>query len=286
MQMIKGQSGYWFFQFRLDHARLFGGDCNPAAVLSYLLNLLRMKNSNPKDQEFLKENNLWFQCPAKQIQEHFGMTDHRQSRIIRDLKEVGILATDHRKGNLLWIKVDIEKLLDLTQKPGNRETRKPGDRTPESGDPNPRKPGIPIYTNNLSNNLTETVPGGTVEKNGFFEDSKKPRKHKLAEKLASLLADCLSRRSQLFRRPNLSSWAKEFELLLTGLTQGDPHRLKESYLEVKNLIPVHADNIHDEFWPKLRSAKSFCENFPRVRDAVSRKTKQARRREVEEEVIN
>ena len=168
MGVILEHAGANFMQVRLSHSRALGGDGSAVLVFSFILNLLRMKDRCEKDRKFLIENEMWFKCPAGRIQEELGMKEDRQRRAVRSLEEVGLIHTQHWQNNILWVKVDTEKLKEIDKVParkrGNPETGKPRKRgNPETGKPRNWKRGNPgtrngetpelLYREELSKNL-------------------------------------------------------------------------------------------------------------------------------------
>lgn len=271
MDCILSQTDYWFFQFRLDHVRFFKGDCNLAAVLAYLLNLLKMKHSKPKEREILQENDLWFRCPAKQIEEHFGMTHRRRERIIKSLVDHKIIQTKHRKGNFLWIKVDANLLNEGREKPPFEKPRKGGSKKPRKGVTETPKGGLPIYTNNTSKNLSNN-DGFAVGEKDFHSNGvhKKTKISKIAEELSDLLYVELNKVGKILRKPHLPSWEKEIKALIVDLRRRDDKKPSEILEYLKTSILTHVSHLNEQYWPGANSAKTFRDKFEQIEKAIQR----------------
>lgn len=85
-----------------------------------------------------------------------------------------------------------------------------------------------------------------------------------AFKLSSELYKILFKKRKICREPNLKSWAKELKFLLS----------QYSFLEIQEVMSYHSEHLDDRYWPKLYSAKSFVEGFPKIMDAIVRLSSQ------------
>ena len=54
MKVVSNHSAATFYICRFDHICYLEGNGNAAAVLSYIINLLKMKDLNPKDRKLQK----------------------------------------------------------------------------------------------------------------------------------------------------------------------------------------------------------------------------------------
>ena len=137
MIAVREHCGSAFLQLRFDHLRYLKGDATAAIILAYILNVLCMKDSNDKDREQLKNNDMWFRCPAAGIQKECGFGKDRQIRGIAKLVNEKIIQTSRRNGNTLWIRVVTKELdrMRMPQKSGNPKSGKPDNRSRETRNP-------------------------------------------------------------------------------------------------------------------------------------------------------
>jgi hypothetical protein len=130
--VLEGTGGN-FMLVHLSHSRALKGDGSATNVLAFILNQLRMKDSNPSDRKYLVKKQGWFPCPAKRIQRDLGMTKHRQIRAINTLIKKELIETSNRGGNQLWVRIKADKLKKIQT--NSEKNRSPESGSPESGSP-------------------------------------------------------------------------------------------------------------------------------------------------------
>ena len=84
----------------------------------------------------------------------------------------------------------------------------------------------------------------------------KPKGYSLAIKLKKIL----KRNNKITRTPNLSNWSKEFKDLLSNISKK----------EILQTLKWYDKHMKDQYVPKAYAAKSFCENYNRIVDAMKR----------------
>ena len=116
-----------FFIFRSDHL-LYLDHGDATILLSYLLNRFRTgvgsnKKPNPAGTKRLLKNNLFFKCPAKDIETDLGMKRRRRDSALSRLKEKNLIEMK-KKGVpcTVWIKINQEGLNDIDKWAQNTES--------------------------------------------------------------------------------------------------------------------------------------------------------------------
>src|ERR1043165_7813300 len=113
IDIVSKHSGNTFLKLRMDHIRYLEGDATAAVVFSYILNILHMKSKCDNDRELLQKHDMWFRCPAKNLENDLNIWDGKRIRAITVLREKELLEFEYRKNNVIWVKVNSEKLEEL-----------------------------------------------------------------------------------------------------------------------------------------------------------------------------
>lgn len=155
MEAVLEHAGGHFFMVQPCWFRYLGGDGDAAGVLGFILNLLRMKQSCPKDRQQLQRAGLWFLCPARAIEKKLGMSKGRRQRALKLLIQRGILRASYRRQRVLWVHVERKGLQKAKkgQWAGNEPTTAQHSSGPETSPPVGRKRAH-SYTKNPSEKNT------------------------------------------------------------------------------------------------------------------------------------
>lgn len=265
VNIIRRHTDEQFIKLHLAHLRYFEGDGTPAILLAYIFNLFVMKNSNKREVKELKENDMFFRCPAKNIQYKLGMGDEKQRRGIKVLIDKKLVETQRRKGNNLWIKINTETLekIDLYEEisdedigdGGSWEPQKPGN--PETGEPRIQKPGFPGSHVNMNikkhikENCLDTEPTAQEQ---TIKNNKSSVPEKFMFKWASDLHQILkeSKKKKLFDKFDSYQWAKSFESLYK--------RCSDDRIRIDSVLSWLKHNIDKFDEPSIENARKFCSN--------------------------
>lgn len=280
ISVILEHAGILFIQVRLDHVKYLGGDGTAALVLSYILNLLKLKNMSAKERELLIRNQMWFKCPAGKVISDLGMGEERHRTAVKNLINHDMLLIQRRAGNVVWVRVNTDTLKTVAKKelqmlreaknpdtanPGNREPRKPGTpgtryrEPPELDTANTGISTISInnYSKNESNNCRVSDTVRAAETNGVgFLGKVKSKSSELAEQFHAVIL----KHNKIMRRPNMGAWSRAFAELLKQRT----------YEQITEAIGAHDKHLDDRYWPKLYAATTFCTDFVKIEDAIAR----------------
>src|SRR5271165_6988160 len=108
--VILDAAGDQFCKFKFSYTRALKGNGHATIVFAYCLNLLRMKMHNPRDKRQLEKDDLWFPCPARDIEDTLGMSRTRRRVAIDNLIEAKLVEVKNWTGNEVWIKINTQKL--------------------------------------------------------------------------------------------------------------------------------------------------------------------------------
>jgi hypothetical protein len=262
--VILNHAGAIFFQVRYDHVRHLQGDGAAACVLAHLLNLLRMKHANLTDRRKLIASELWFECPARDIQESLGMTPERQQRCVETLAKFGVLHTQKRSGFLLWVKINTNKLTEIETGDGGkvRDKQLPGKPGAAPGKAGSRLPGKPgAYICKESSKEHCRLNGGSVgERLSQLLGIK--REEPPARQFADRLLGILNKHKKLEgrKKPHLPTWERQFQELLKI----------RSTAQVDKLLDWFSKYLSDRYTPKVRCAQSFLTRITDLEEARDR----------------
>lgn len=107
--------------------RILGGSHTAAYLYGHLLNVYRMKCESPYEKRILDRNRQWFRQPAKRLQNITMMGKEKLSAALKRCTNIGIVETEHRLGNCLWVRVRPDVLQDIISKGGAQLTCKQND---------------------------------------------------------------------------------------------------------------------------------------------------------------
>lgn len=300
VQVILDQSGAGFLMVRPEHVRLLDGNSTAALILAFVLNKLRMKVSNKRELKALQTNEMFFRCPANEIQRVLGFTKHRRMGGITKLTEAGLITTERREGNFLWIRVETEQLTNslLAQKSGKRLSGKPKTGSPESGlqksgkrPSEGRKAEIPICKKELKEKRKEKTlsaaerPTGrelpsTPSLNGHpqhqeSQDSRIPfgkPPSPIMEMVDEFIAGLEKNRMlPLSTPPKRGQWSREFQKLIEEVQLRDHVSETIALKYVRCILRDHISHLKETYQPRCYCARTFRDRFLRVVDAYERR---------------
>lgn len=305
MGVILDHSGGNFYLIRPEHSRYLNGDGNAVLILSYILNLLRMKNSNTKDRKRLRQEEMWFRCPAGLIQQTLGMWDKKQRRAIRALEDSQLLELSHRAGKVLWVKVNTDTLESVSDGTAINKSSSVKTTDPESDrlkqpirpvkttDPVRLKQPNPCNTNKPSKKHAKETPCPSQAQDEENESNKNNSTREAirtskAKKWANLIWRRLDEVRLLNRnRSRFPEWVKHFEYLQRRGPKEGPHASNDEIdYYLKELLPYISVDMDKEYWPVVHSAGAFCDKFHQVKRQVDKKKRLLKEKEtkkIEEE---
>src|SRR5688500_16456269 len=107
---IREASGDYFMPVRNNFFESFQGDWGMVIVLAKILNILSMIEKCKGDREKMIRHEMWFPCPVKRLKKELVANENRLTRIIKKLESCGVVETEHRTGNIQWVRINIEGL--------------------------------------------------------------------------------------------------------------------------------------------------------------------------------
>ena len=306
MEEVVKHSGDAFLRVRFDYIYYFDGNFDAAIVLSFVLNHLYMKSRNDNDRQRLQKNDMWFKCPAGEIQDRLMMLDGRRRRAFDLLIKDDLIETDRRLGNILWIRVKTDNLKGIgevakvkkeksgsakMQKPQNAETVNCGDLILQNGvtdSPKSENPYVKNPSQKLSNKPCRppSRDDGVIEGSPKVEDKSSPdgfsSKDKPTTPSASVWDDMASR---------LYSKLHEKDLLGSN----DPRRTKKTAASIKvkwsaelakmkgehepdvisEVFDWYLLHVGEEFVPEAFCGDSFRKKFDGINKALRRLKKKS-----------
>jgi len=233
-----------------------------------------MKDENPKDRKLLMRKNLWFRCPAKDIQRHLGMKEDKQRGAVDVLMKNGIIKVSRRIGNVLWIRVSGTRLTAMdkwdrdeqdseTGKSRNgeiQEQENPGTGNGEIPELEVRKSRIPSSKNHSEESANNRHSFSSDCANGTFSNEKETStpQMELANQLQNILIKYLKARSTT----SIKGWSRHFLKLLKDYP----------FKRIKKVLKWFGEKEHFKWrWtPHLNTAKKFQERFEDMERAIVR----------------
>ncbi len=278
MKIVNGICGNRYTPLYFSHMQYLKGDGSAGAVLAFLLNLLRMKDENPKDKAQLIKHNMWFCCPAKDIQEQYNMGEDRQRTAIKTLVNTGLIKTQKRKGNILWIRMQYKQLKIASSKP---ETGNPRNCQPETGNPRNRNGEPPDLETGNPRNL---YIAKQLAKQNTKENSRSQAPDGVISSTKGLVHDVNITKSDLFVKQlhaavskagkwlpkTTKGWSGHFDKLVKDLTDpssGGPAAARD---RVQKALDWYVKFINDKYTPKAYCGKTFKEKFIQIEEAMNR----------------
>lgn len=263
LDIIERHAGGQFLQVNMDHMKYLEGDQLVINVLAYVLNLLRMKINNETDKALLIKNDNWFVCPAALIQEKLCIGKDSQIRAVKRLEEKELLHLSKRRGNVLWVKVNTATLQKIQQ-----IIRVLDSRSQSSGKPKSRvlESRSPIYTKNLSKNLTEssrsTPLGVSDSPPPFFPETKEGKVNCPSAFHAQLANTIFSKvESKLQKRIKLSSWQTDLVLLEQYIVKSTGLPLDKARKVMKKEIEYHLLHLDCDRQPEALAPSGMLKKW-------------------------
>lgn len=269
----ENHTGAIFCKFRLDHLRFLKGNCSAAVCLAYFANRAAMKarDTDPAAAAQFRKHDLFFRCPLTELRAETGIKRDKHDAALVTLVEEGIIETQRRAGNILWIKVNFARLNKIAAKDALNRARASNPRRRQSAE-NPQsektecgKSAILKSAENpqsykVKNRIEEpstspASPDDTGESKTPFAGMglNKQRRLDVWDDLARLLYNGVHRRLQTNRGINLQTWAKQLRDGFAGKV--DPET-------VRRHIKIHVENVgRTDYWPTLLCAKKFVERY-------------------------
>lgn len=250
-----------YFMFRESYIHIMSHDA--ALVIQKMIN----KFSYLAERNRLQKGG-WFTFTVAQLEKHLLFKKDAQARILRELEGYntkGEFDEDRqfievsRKGvppkrivriNHLRLHRALFKLVD-SQSSGN-----PDDRDSQTID---NRDSQTIHTSKEKTRKEHSPRSHDRDRanSDFGLDDKVETK---ADIIAKQLLALLTKHRRVMRKPKLKQWSKEIVTLLKAFRPA----------KVIKALKWYDENINEKFTPKLYSAKSFCDDFPRLLDAMSR----------------
>jgi len=274
METISNHCGGSFFLFRIDHLKALDGDAYAAICLADMLNILKMKHENKREQATLRKHNLWYKHQAKNVQARLGISEHLQRKAFTTLKKRRIIQIERRAGNSIWIKVDTEALEGL----GNSKVQKLKDSVSRNvicQDLETESVKIP-YTNNPSKKNTNNPRSdlnGRVHASPIFPNGKSLTKEEEFDREQS-------------RR--FCQAATEYIILnQKDITHPDPVigrrfiaklRNKKGMEKAEFYIEQYLLHIGEQWYPEAYCPRTFYEKIDQVILALDRDKKKVKTR--------
>ena len=252
-----------FIQVRLDHIRFLKGDGSAAALLGYLINMVRMKNANAQDLRNLKKNKLWFRCLVRVMRKHLGMGEDRLRGALDKLIGTKVIEETKRAKRATWIRIKAKGLrqLEKAARQGKTMSRENPATKPSDGKTPRHKSRENPATQNTKNPLGKKhcrpEADGVTPSGGFgVSINCSGNDHRCA----TYLHQALVKHRKIMRRVSIPAWSKEF--LLLSQTVG--------WSRIKQVLDWYCLNIGRKYVSACYSAKTFCEKFPNLEDAMGR----------------
>lgn len=216
----------------------------------------------------------WFECPVRIIEDEIFFNEDKQSRVISQLADRGLMSTEKRGFPATrWVRIDLEAIAGLIfnecEDAKTQQIRSPGTfavtaKTPPQSTQKCRDCANSVNRSNIDKSRPSPKAQDNVLSGGFFDDPNSTREISVEEVLAQKLLDGLSRKRKIIKRPRISNWASEIRKFLE-ITNYSPEEFESTMLN-------YLERIDDEYMPVAFCAATFCEKYPKILTALQRKS--------------
>lgn len=140
------------------------------------------------------------------------------------------------------------------------------------------KENLTIYNNDKIDSdrcrCSQNSDGANGLKSLLSDNSNKQVKTSFGQKMAKLLYEGLKQSGKVFGNVNYRSWNKHFDNLVGLLSEREPNLTPKQIKEhIRHVLQDHISNLRMKFQPKCWCARTFCERFIELEDALDRRIK-------------
>lgn len=288
--LLRTQNYKNYFIFRRDFVKYGLMDKLEALMISDLINMSGMLKCKKKTFEGTdKTKRQYFLCTKAYLEKSLNWTRKEQIRILANLEILSFIKTV-KKGSppKRWIFIDVEHIEESLDKLLCTESKEVethsfvrpqkgpmrntlNQRSPEGHhrrSPEGHHPYEEVDTN-VSPNKRRITRRGTAAPAAPPEEDK-PSPESFGKKLAAFAHKGISKARKIQRKVSLKSWERSFNDLLVKVKKGYELDASKSKDLIWKVVRYHIDHIKDLYQPKAYSAKSICDRFEDLEEAMNR----------------